>query len=114
VYVFGVGEIKFQAGSAFILDYFEAVGVLGNVAVEKVAVDVEEIVEELSVGLVPIAAEGLALLQASEAVTALADERVDCQSVDFIFFKGFIVNSDGLVTDAVHGFQGGVPGETNT
>ena len=58
--IFGFGQIQLQTVSTLKLHYFEAVGVFGDIAVQQIMVDVQQIVDQLPIVFVSVAADFLA------------------------------------------------------
>ena len=77
MHIFGIGNIQLQTLMTFILNYVEAVGVFSDVAVKKVVVHMQEVMQKLSVGFVTIAFPGLALFQALVAIATIAHKTVE-------------------------------------
>ena len=112
MHIFGIGNIQLQTLMTFILNYVEAVGVFSDVAVKKVVVHMQEVMQKLSVGFVTIAFPGLALFQALVSIASIAHKTVDSQGVGSAHIYGLVMDENTFPDNPFQRFLGCVPIET--
>lgn len=94
MHILRLRQIELQVSMPILLDDVEPVGVFGNVGIEQVVVDMEQIVDQLSVQLVVIVVYPIALLEALVTVPSLGSKAVNCNLVNAVEVNWLVVNSD--------------------
>ena len=113
VQVLGIRNGQLQVLVALFLDDVEPAWILGDVGIEQVVVDVQQIVDQLAVVTVDLCVYRLALLETLVAVSALAREAVDRYLVNSAKVDLLVVDQDGVGQHSFSWLFAGVPGEAN-
>ena len=112
MYVFGIRKVELQHLTSLVFDNFEHIRVFGYVRVQKIHVHVEQIVYQLSVGLVSIALVSLTIFQAIVSVATCPTKVVACYFVCPVHVNRFSMNGDSFDQNPLHWFLGSIPGES--
>ena len=113
VQVLGIGNGQLQVLVALLLDDVEPAWILGDVGIEQVVVDVQQVVDQLAVVTVDLFVYRLALLETLVAVSALACEAVDRYLVNATKVDFLVVDQDGLGQHSFSWLFACVPTEAN-